>query len=396
MLGSQVSVLAIPLIAVLQLNAGPFELGILRAVSFLPTLAFGLVAGAWLDRVPRRPVMITADLARAVMLASLPAAALAGVLRLELLYAVALLTGAMSLLFDIAQAAWLPGALGTRNLVDANSKLELSRWTVQVAGPGAAGVLVQLIGAPFAIVADCASFAISATLLSRIDAPDLQASATHPRWKDAADGVRFIVADPLLRTLAVTAALSNLAAYAQTSVLLPYITGQLGLPATGFGLILSAFALGGVCGSVCGPRFRAIGAIITGIGLMAVGDAVTAASSGPILLVVGQFTTGFGLPIATISMISLRQASTPAHLLGRVSAATRVLAWSAIPFGALLGGLLGDLIGLRPALVASACGSALVLGWVCLSLRVKRGDRGETETLGTESVDHQLQRRPVA
>ena len=382
MTGSQVSVLAIPLIAAVLLNAGPFELGLLRAAAFTPTLLLALPAGAWLDTVRRRPVMIAADVGRAGLLVLLPIAALAGVLRIEELYAIALLVGGLSLLFDIAQSAWLPGAINTRNLVDANSKLELSRWTVQVAGPALAGALVQVVGAPLAILADSASFLVSATLLSRIHVPEAHLSDA-PRHGialgDIQAGIRLVLQHPVLRALAGTAALSNLFAYAQSAVLLLYVVRDLHLEPTAFGVILAGFSLGGVSGSLCGARAAArlgqFGAIGLGVTLMAGGDSIVALANGPAAfaeITLGQFVTGFGLPICTISMLSLRQMLTPPSMQGRMNAATRLVSWGAIPLGALLGGGVGETIGLHETLITCAAGSLLVVAWVAPTLRPAR------------------------
>ncbi len=374
MTGSQVSVLAIPLIAAILLNATPGEMGMLRAISFLPVLVLGLPAGAWLDTVPRRPVMIAADVGRAALLMLLPLAAVLGALRMEVLYAVAFLSGGLSLVFDIAQSAWLPGVVDADRrgdaLLEANSKLELSRWSVQIVGPGIAAALVQLVGAPIALLADTASFLVSATLLSRVHTveatppPRARPVGKSPGlWRDMPAGLRLVMHHSLLRTMAATAALSNLFAYAQSAVLLLFVTRELGLPATVYGAILAGFGLGGVLGSLVvgrvaggvGPR----GAICVGVVLMAAGDSLVAMAGGPLsfpaaAIVAGQFVTGVGLPLCTVSMVSLRQAITPADLLGRVNAATRLVAWGALPLGALLGGALGDALGLRPTLVIAA------------------------------------------
>jgi MFS family permease len=382
MTGSQVSVLAMPLIAAVLLHASSFEMGLLRAVSFVPVLVLGLPAGAWLDTVSRRPVMIAADLGRAALLLLLPVAALAGTLRIEYLYAVAFLTGGLSLVFDVAQSAWLPGLIRSDRdgLLDANSKLELSRWSVQIAGPGLATALVQFAGATLALIADSVSFVVSAIFLSRVHSPE--PGPTHARpgssiWRGIPAGLHMVLREPLLRTMAGTAALSNLFAYAQGAVLLLFVTRELALPPTVYGAIVAGFGVGGVCGSLLAPRVAGEigrrGAICAGVVLMAAGDALVAASGGPVSfagvgVVAGQLMTGLGLPLCTISMVSLRQSITPVDLLGRVNATTRLLAWGAVPLGALLGGALGDAIGLRPTLVVSAAGSALVVAWVLLAL----------------------------
>jgi len=350
--------------------------------------------------VCRRPVMIGADLGRAALLALLPLAAVLGMLRVEYLYAVAFLTGGLSLIFDVAQSAWLPGLVQTDHdaLLEANSTLEVSRWSVQIAGPGLATGLVQLAGAPLALLADSASFVVSALLLSGVSAGESTTRRTGKPsrfWHDIPAGLRVILRHPLLRTTAVTAALSNFFAYAQSAVLLLVVTRELGLPPTVYGVMLGAFGLGGVCGSL-GVRHVARclgqrGAICAGVALMAAGDALVSVAGGPLPfgdtlvsvatgprtfaaagMVAGQLMTGVGLAVCSISMVSLRQALTPADLLGRVNATARLLAWGAIPAGALLGGALGDWIGLRPTLVVAAAGSGLVMAWVLYAFGVHR------------------------
>jgi MFS family permease len=189
-------------------------------------------------------------------------------------------------------------------------------------------------------------------------------------------GARFILEHPVLRALAATAMLSNLFAYAQSAVLLLYVTRELDLAATAFGAILAAFSLGGVCGSLCAGRVATrlgqFGAIGVGVAVMAAGDSMVALASGTVgfgAIAVGQFVTGFGLPICTISMLSLRQTITPPNMLARMNAASRLVSWGAIPLGALLGGVLGEAIGLRPTLVTCAGGSLLVVAWVVWALR---------------------------
>jgi MFS family permease len=378
MTGSQVSLLALPLIAAVLLDAGPVQMGVLRALDFAPVLLIGLPAGAWLDTVRRRPVMIAADLGQAVLLAAVPLAAVLGALRLESLYAVAFLTGSLSLLFEIANSAWLPGLVDSRHLLDANSKLEVSRWTIRVTGPGLAGAMIQLVGAPFAMVADAISFVVSAMLLCRIHLPETPASrGGQPGniWRDMLAGLRVLAHEPVLRAMAITGAVSNLFAYIQAAVLVLYVTRDLGLAPSAYGLILSGFGLGGVCGALVGPRVAGRvgygGAIACGVALMASGNALVALAGAPLALaglVAGQVLTGFGLPLCTISMISLRQSITPRDLLGRVNATTRLVSWGALPLGALLGGALGEAIGIRPTLVLSSAGSAMVVLWVLLAL----------------------------
>ncbi len=370
--GSQVSVLALPLTAAVVLNASPFEVGLLRAVSFLPVLLLALPLGALIDRAPRRPVVLGADLGRAALLALLPILALAGALRIEHLYAVELLVGTLALAFDLALSAWYPSLISPQQLVDGNSKLELSGSAARVAGPSVASALVQTLGAPVAILADAVSFLASAALMSRIRASEPPRSATTVRqslWSDMRVGVRFLFRHPALRMLAVSAALSNLFAYTQAAVLVLYVTRDLDLPAGAFGLLLTTFGGGGVLGALfaarVGGRLGIGGAMVVGSALMAMGDVVVALAGQPlpmplVWLAFGQFVNGAGLPLFTVNAISLRQTLVPSDTLGRVVATSRWLTWGALPIGSVLGGALGESLGVHAALVVAAVGSSFV------------------------------------
>jgi hypothetical protein len=316
-------------------------------------------------------VLIGTDLGRVLLLILPPIAALLGVLRIEHLYIVVFLVGTLTLLSDIAYAAWLPSLVEPERLVEGNSKLELSRWLTQIGGPGVAGAVVGVLGAPLAIALDAASFLVSALLIGRIRTPEPPPpprTGSSVTWSEIREGIAAVVQQPLLRTLTVCAGLSNLFAYAQSAVLVLYVTRHLELPATAFGVVLAAFGLGGVLGASAAPRvardFGPGGAIWLGLILMAVGDLLVALPVGPWptpQLAAGQLLNGFGLPLFTISALSVRQALVPAHLMGRVIASSRLVSWGALPVGALLGGFLGDLFGLHAALVLSAIGAWLVV-----------------------------------
>src|SRR5206468_4513561 len=199
--GSQVSALAVPLTAVVVLGAGPVEMGLLGAAQFAPALLLGLIAGVWVDRLPRRPILIAADLGRTALVAAVPSLALLGVLRVEHLLGIAFLIGSLSVLFDLAAQAYLPALVGREHIVEANSKFEQSASLAGVAGPSLAGLLVQAVGAPFAMALDAASFAASALCLARIRAPEAPpARAARPSriWGEIGEGVRAVAADPIL------------------------------------------------------------------------------------------------------------------------------------------------------------------------------------------------------
>src|SRR5437867_8121574 len=214
LLGSSVTGLALPLAAVLVLNATPAQMGIMRAAQYLPFLLLGLFAGVWVDRLRRRPVLILADAGRALLVGSIPVAALLGVLRIDVLYVVALLVGVLTVFFDVAYLAYVPSLVPRDSLTEGNSKLEVSRSFAGMAGPALAGALVQLVTAPVALVVDAASFLVSAASLSLIRTPEPKPAAlAHGRsiWRDAGEGLRIVGGHPVLRTLAGQLATMQLA-----------------------------------------------------------------------------------------------------------------------------------------------------------------------------------------
>jgi MFS family permease len=375
LLGSQVTALALPLTAALALEATPAQMGLLGAAGAAPALLLGLFVGVWVDRRRRRPIMIAADLGRAALLLLIPAAALFGTLRIELLYAVALLCGALSLLFEVAYRAFVPALLPRERLVDANSKLELSRSAAEVGGPGLAGGLIGLAGAPLAVAADAISFLASALLLARLRAPEPAPTLREHRSirEEIGEGLRVITGSPPLRALAGCSGVLILFSSLLEAVFVLYLTRELGLAPTLVGLIFASGNVGFLVGALLGERAaRRIGvgpAIAGGLLLTGLGDLLVPLAGGPpaivvALLLAAQFLFGCGLTIYNINQVSLRQALTPDHLQGRVSATFSLLLWSGAPLGALAGGALGELIGLRGALLLAAAGELAAALWL--------------------------------
>jgi len=211
LIGSEVSQLAMPLVAVLALGASPGEMGVLRAVNFAPYL-LSLPVGVLVDRTRRRPLMIGTDLLRALLLASIPLAAALGVLAMPQLYVVAVLSGALTLVFGVAYTAYLRGLVSSTRLMEANARLELSRSAAHAGGPGLAGALVQAFSAPAAILADAISFAVSASCLWWIRAPEPAPQPSHgrPLWPDIVEGLRVVVRNPILRATTLASMTWNL------------------------------------------------------------------------------------------------------------------------------------------------------------------------------------------
>jgi len=377
--GSQVTTLALPLTAVLVLRATPVQMGILGAAQFLPFLLLTLFVGVWVDRRRRRPVLIVADLGRATLLGLIPLLAILGWLRMDYLYGIALLLGSLTVLFDLAYQSYLPSLVERAHLVEGNSKLQVSASVAEIGGPGLAGLLVQVITAPGALLVDAVSFLVSVLSLALIHKREPAPAAPltrHNVRRELAEGLSFTFGNRYLRALAGEAATSNGFGQAITTLFVLYAVRQLGIGPERLGLILATGSIGALVGSAMagylGRRF--------GVGLTIVGSMLLACiplllvplAGGPplvvtLLLVLAFFLSGWGLALSNVQVISLRQTLTPDHLLGRVHASYRTVVTGAIPLGALLGGLLGGAIGLRPTLLVAALGAACAPLWVIFS-----------------------------
>jgi MFS family permease len=378
--GTQISQLAIPLTAALVLNATPLQMGLLGAFEFAPFLLLSLFAGVWVDRLRRRPVLIVADVGRAILLASIPAAAVLGVLHIEQLYVVGLLTGVLTVFFDVAYQSYLPALVSREHLIEGNSKLEVSRSVAQIAGPGVAGALVQLITAPLAVLADAASFVASVIFLLLIrapePAPERHATGGSSIWAELREGLAVVLGNPLLRSIAGCTATSNLFGNAMMAVYVLYATRQLGIEPALLGIIFAAGGPGALLGSLLAGRaadhFGFGSTIIGSISIGALANLLVPLASGPSAVVAGMlmlaaFIAGLCNPIYNINQVSLRQAITPDRLQGRMNASVRFIVWGTIPIGAVLGGALGQAIGLWPTLLSMALGSLLAPLWVVFS-----------------------------
>jgi MFS family permease len=377
--GTQVSVLAIPLMAITVLHATTFEVGLLTAVQFLPFIIVGLPAGAVVDRVRKRPVMVVCDLGRAVALGTLPLAHWLGWLSMGQLYAVVFAHGVMTVFFDVANMSILPALVPREQIAEGNAKLEISRSGAQVAGPGLGGLLVQWIGAVTAVVVDAASFVASALFLFRIRAREepieAPADGTKPRLRDEVkEGVGYVWHQPMLRPIACCTATANLLGNISMAVFVVYAVRTLHYGAGVVGLVFTLGSVGALFGAFTsewwGRRLGVGTAIVTSIGLGSVGQLLLglAPRHGAFI----WFVVGFALFSGTgvvynVNQVSLRQAITPHRLQGRMNAAMRFIVWGTMPIGALIGGVLGTHIGLRPTLLVGGFGSLLTVLWVFFS-----------------------------
>ncbi len=370
-IGSQFTAVALPLLAALSLGASPMAFGVLAAAAGLPHLIFGLFAGAWVDRLRRRPVMIAADIARAVLLATIPAAAWLGALRIELLIAVAFLSEIFTVFFDIAYLSYIPSLVSRDDLVEANSRLEATASCAQVIGPALGGTLVRFLGAPMALLVDALSYIASAGFLWRIGtleaAPERTDGATSLR-AEILQGLRTVWQSRVLRGLALSSTVMNLAGFLFLSIYVLYMTRDLGLGAEAVGLVFAAGGAGALLGSVTAGPARSrwgVGRVLLGsqivFGLfgMLVPLAVLFPSAALPLVVAAEFLQWVMVIVFSVNAISLRQAITPDRLLGRVNGTMRFIVWGSRPIGSLAGGFLGSLIGLPMTLVVGAFGMLL-------------------------------------
>lgn len=381
MLGSQVTLLALPLTAVLVLHASAAQMGLLTAAGAAPHFFVSLFAGVFVDRRRRRPVMVVADAGRALLLLSIPAAALAGVLSLAQLYLVALLTETLTVFYVVASSSFLPSLVGRGRLLEANGRLTASYSAAQVGGPGLAGLLIQLVTAPVAIVADAASFVFSALAIGR----GLRGSEPAPApaetrggaiGREIAAGLRFMLGQPLLRATACFTSTLNFFNTVIFTVLVLYATRDLGIGPAALGLILASGAAGSLAGALLAGRLaRRLGvgrATAWGGTLTALGCLAYPLAGGPrplavAVLLAGELLTGFAVVNLDINQVSLRQALTPERMLGRTGASGRFITWGVRPFGALLAGWLGTAFGLRATLAVGAAGGLLAVLWLWLS-----------------------------
>lgn len=395
MVGSQVSYLALPLAAVLMLRASAFQTGLLTAASRLPFLVFGLLVGVWVDRFRRGPTLVVAYLGRAVVLASIPIAALTHLLTIEQVYVVAFAVGSLTLLSDIAAQSYLPLLTTREDIIGANSKLEVSRASTDMAGPSLGGVLVQALTAPFAILADVVCYLAATVLLVsvKVDEPRAGPRAAGPSMiREIREGLRFVLGNRLLRWNAIASAVSNLFTNVLLAILLLYAVRTLRLRPDAIGLVLGVGSVGALLGAASGRALttrRGLGAALiistatTGCGALLLSLATGSHTTRLIWTALAYPLFAFGYPAFNVAVVSLRQVLSPERLLGRTNATMRFLAWGTMPIGAFLGGVLGDQFGLRAAMITAGAGLLLPPSLLLMSpLRRVRDER----SLGADAV----------
>ena len=374
--GDQVGALALPLVAVLVLDASATEMGLLTAMVWLPHLLFSLGAGLYVDRRARRlRIMVATDLLRAAALASIPVAYWLDALTIEHLLVVAFVVGAFTVLFDVAWATILMRVVPRADIVEANAKLSASRSLSFVAGPPAAGGLVQAIGAPAAVLADALSFVLSAMFLRRIrvEEPALPPPNGESIATRLAGGFRFLFGHPVLRAQLGCSSTINLFNFAFYAIVVLFMVRELELSAGAIGLILGVGALGGLAGTVVAPaigrRFGIGPAIMIGAVLFPLPLLLFPLAAGPepvvwAMLMVGEFLSGAGVMIYDIHANSLIFLLTPEEMRPRQTATYRFINYGVRPIGAFGGGLLAAAIGLREALLVVAACTLLGVLWL--------------------------------
>jgi len=374
--GSIITTTAAPLVAALVLAATPFQMGLLNAADTAAFLLVGLPAGVWVDRMRRRPLMMAADVGRAVLLASIPVAWWMHALTLTQLILVGLVVGVLTVFFDVAYQSFLPALVSRDKLIEGNSKLQASQSVALVSGPAIGGWLTQIAGGANAIGLNALGFLSSAFCLWRIRAeePAIEPPAQRHLGREIAEGLRFVFGNRSLVGIVGCTGSSNFCNSIVGSVGVLALTRLWGATAGVVGLVLVSGGLGGVVGALTASRIaNRIGQART----IWVSIAATApfalllplAGRGWLLSMygLGWLMLGFGGVVYNIAQVSYRQAICPDRLLGRMNASVRFLVWGTLPLGALVGGVLGNTIGIRPTLWVGAIGMVLAVLPVVLS-----------------------------
>lgn len=381
--GSNITGVAMPLVAVVTLDASTFWVSALAAAAWLPWLLIGLPAGAWVDRLPRRPLMVTCNLTSLVLLLSVPVAAWLDMLTMTQLLAVSLLTGVANVFFSIAYRVYVPSVVAREHLTEANAKLQGSESAAQLAGLGGGGVLASVFGAVNGLLADAATFAVSTLCLLGIrgtEPPPKKPEQPVKLSQDVKEGLRHTVRDPFLRVLTTYGTVTNLLLTGYQAILTVFLVRELAVNEAAVGWLLAGGSAGGLLGAVVAtPMARrfgtARGMLLCKFATAPFGLLIPLAEPGwrVILVALGGAMLALGIVSANVIQGAFRQQYCPPQLLGRITASVSVANFGAIPIGSLLGGALGEILGLRPTLwlltAGLAVSSALLLSGPLRRLR---------------------------
>jgi MFS family permease len=368
-LGSQVTAFAIPLLAALTLHATAQQMGFLRAAEFAPFLILTLPAGVWADLGIRKSLMIFSNLIRGVVIIFVPLAISLGWAHLEVLYAVMLVMGSFKVIFEMAYQTYIPEIVDRETLVNANSKIMMSYALGQSAGPGLAGIMVEILGAPMAVLADSLGFFLCAGCLSRIKHREVKVVHQEQNvFRQIADGFRYVGRERHIRALLWLVTVNNFFMNAIMALIVLYGTREIGFRPGMLGLAVSIGGLGAVIGSICAQRLGArlgpgpfviYACALTSLASFCFPLISRADDLGIFCLTGTYFALSAGGASVTVFAWTIRQAITPSELLGKMNGAFRFCVTGIMPFGALLGGWLGSVIGIRWTLVVGAIGLLL-------------------------------------
>jgi MFS family permease len=377
--GSQVTGLALPLVAVITLDVSAFMVSALVIAEFAPFLLISLPAGVWVDRLPRRPILIAGDLGRAALLATIPIAFALDVLTIWQLFVVGFGVGICTVFFDVAYQSYLPSLVEKEQLVEGNSKLEISRSGAQLTGPAIAGVLIEVLRAPYAILVDAISFLASGLFVLGIRKREENVPTRAERRqaktsmrKELGEGLRWVLGNPILRTVAACTATFNFFSSLMGAILIVYLVRSLEMSPSMIGLMFAIANVGYLGGALSSNRIaRKIGvgpAIIvggvSGIAMLLVPLAPQNANDAFVYIVIAETIAAFGVVLYNVTQVSMRQAITPERLQGRMNSVMRFIVWGVMPLGTLLGGSVATAVDLRAAIWAGAIGVSLA--WVPL------------------------------
>jgi MFS family permease len=377
--GSLITHTALPFAAVIVLDAGPIELGALMAAAIMPGLIFGLVAGVWVDRIRRRPIMIWADIGRALVLCTVPIAYAFDALTMAQLLAVAFAAGSLTIVFDVAYLAYLPSLVTREQLLDGNSKTAATASVSEVVAFSSAGWLVQLLSGPAAVLIDSVTFLVSAAFLGAIRTPEPEPKPAADRAgmaTEAREGIRAIMHDPVLRTIAGTNVVCDFSFRMFGAVFMVYVINTLGFEPGVLGVIFAVGGISSLGGALLAGRAArrfglgpsmALGVALMGASMLFV-PAATNASLLAVAFLVAQQVLGDGAyTVYDVNQVTLRQSITADETMGRVNAGIRISSMWAMLSGAIAGGILGEVAGVRATLVLSAAGLIVAAGWLVVS-----------------------------
>ncbi len=408
--GTQISLVAIPFIAVLLMDVPPYQVALLGTVQFLPFLLFTLPAGAWVDRLPRRLILVTGDFGRAITLISIPIAYQMGVLTIWQLYLVGFVNGTLTVFFDVADQSFLPAILESDDLVEGNSKLQVSGSAAQIVGQPLGGAMIGLLSAPTAVLLDAISFIASGGLIFWIRAREPKrapavptSSGPRPEIRsEVAEGLRYVLGHPYLRYIAASTGLSNLFTSIAFATFAIFTYRILGLTAFTVGVIGGVGSIGILVGALVAGRIAArvgVGRTILWAMILSGPATLLAAFAEPedaiAILVASGFLTSFAGVTYNINQVSLRQAITPERIQGRMNATMRFLIWGTIPIGQIVGGILASTpLGARGALVVGGVLSCFAFVPIMIStvpaLRTIPTATTEASTEGPLDADAQM------